>query len=72
MIVVRRIGDTTWVVEESGRRIAQSETRLEAEALEAQWLVGWNQSSDLAACHAQSPALVTSGLAGRLRLLSSD
>jgi len=45
MIVVRRIGDTTWVVEESGRRIAQSETRLEAEALEAQWLACWNQSS---------------------------
>ena len=65
MIVVRRIGDTTWVVEESGRRIAQSETRLEAEALEAQWLACWNQSSDLAGCHAQSPTLVTPGLAGR-------
>jgi hypothetical protein len=56
MILVRRIGDTTWVVEESGRRIAQSETRLEAEALEAQWLVCWNQSSHLADC----PLAVTS------------
>ena len=46
MIVVRRIGETIWVVEESGRRIAQTETRLEAEELEAQWLVYWNQSSD--------------------------
>jgi hypothetical protein len=66
MIVVRRIGDT-WVVEDSGRCIAQAETRLEAEALEAQWLVYWNQSSDLANCHAQSPALVPPGLAGRPR-----
>jgi len=65
MIVVRRIGDTTWVVEESGRRIAQSETRLEAEALEAQWLVCWNQSSYLGSFHAQSPVLVTPALARR-------
>jgi hypothetical protein len=47
MIVVRRIDDTAWVLEESGRRLAQTKTRLEAEALEAQWLVYWNQSSGL-------------------------
>jgi len=56
MIVVRRIGDTTWVLEESGRRIAQTDTRLEAEALEARWLVSWNESSDLASCHTQAAA----------------
>ncbi len=40
MTLVRLIGDT-WVVEESGRRVAQAETRNEAEALEAQWLASW-------------------------------
>jgi hypothetical protein len=41
MTLVRLIGDT-WVVEESGRRVAQAETRNEAEALEAQWLASWH------------------------------
>ena len=55
MTVVRRIGDT-WVIEDSGRRIAQAETRIEAEALEAQWLAYWGHLSDLASCRAASPA----------------
>ena len=42
MTLVRFIGDT-WVVEESGRRVAQAETRNEAEALEAQLLASWNR-----------------------------
>ena len=40
MTLVRLIGDT-WVVEESGRRVAEA-TRNEAEALEAQWLASWH------------------------------
>jgi hypothetical protein len=41
MTLVRLIGDT-WVVEESGRRVAQAETRNEAEVLEAQLLASWH------------------------------
>ena len=42
MTMIRLVGDT-WVVEDSGRRVAQANTRTEAEALEAQWLASCAQ-----------------------------
>ena len=42
MTTIRLVGDT-WVVEDSGRRVAQADTQNEAEALEAQWLASYTQ-----------------------------
>ena len=42
MTVVRLVGDI-WVIEDCGRRVAQADTRNEAESLEAQWLASCTQ-----------------------------
>ena len=58
MTLVRLIGDDWGRREESGRRVAQAETRNEAEALEAQWLASWHL---LPASVKYSPAGAISG-----------